>query len=140
MTFKKGEKYTTAGDFKPGPDPRRCVTSPGRIPDEVRISQIQGHMRIQLAELMYELWNLGFGEVQKRIDSGTLTTKEMIAAKFLQITATTGSYPHFQTILKTIGLQPPDNIKVQVNISLEDLVTQANAIETTAVVVSKDEE
>jgi hypothetical protein len=125
MPFVKGQKKpVTTGDFKPGADPRR--NTEGRPPNpDARISEIQAHMRHQLAETMYKLWLVGFDEVEKMVNSGKLSTGEMIAARFLHVTAKSGSYPHFQTILKVIGLNPPERLELNVTMSLEDLVASA---------------
>lgn len=129
--MKKGEpKVPGAGRNFTGPDdPRinRDIPGPGRPPDpDARILQIQANMRSQLAETMYELWKDGYAEVERKINEGNLSLGEMIAARFLHVTAKSGSYPHFQTILKTIGLNPPENINVSVTHTLESVILSAH--------------
>ena len=132
------------GRFKKN-DPR--INSNGRPVLDVKIKEIRDELRDLFMEFFKKFYNSNYEECVRQLNSKQLTVGETIAARFLiQACGPNGTVQHATFIARLVGIKlDPDtqvNIQNNLNISLEDMVTEANRpidIENKIKQISKDD-
>lgn len=126
--IKKIEKKNRSGDFKKG-DTR--INRKGRPPTPVHIDDIKNEVRHMLMDFFHRFFKSNYEDCVAVLNSKTLSVGETIALRFLLLSAGPNATPaHIQTVCKLFGLRiDPDsqvNIQNNINLSLEDMVIEAN--------------
>lgn len=116
------------GLFKKG-DPR--INRSGSLPIPVRIDEIKNEIKHLFMEFFHKYYHSNYEECVRQLNSKQLTVGETLAARFLiQACGPNGTVQHATFIARLVGIKlDPDtqvNIQNNLNITLEDMVTEAN--------------
>lgn len=118
------------GLFKKG-DPR--INRNGVMPIPARIDEIKNEIKHLFIEFFRKYYHSNYEECVKQLNSKQLTVGETIAARFLIQACNpnnSSSVAHVTFIARLVGIKlDPDtqvNIQNNLNITLEDMVTEAN--------------
>lgn len=130
--------------FKKG-DPRINRNGGPTVP--ARIDEIKNEIKHLFMEFFRKYYHSNYEECVRQLNSKQLTVGETLAARFLiQACGPNGTVQHATFIARLVGIKlDPDtqvNIQNNLNISLEDMVTEANRpieIENKIKQISKDD-
>ena len=130
--------------FKKG-DPRINRNGGPTVP--ARIDEIKNEIKHLFMEFFQKYYHSNYEECVRQLNSKQLTVGETLAARFLiQACGPNGTVQHATFIARLVGIKlDPDtqvNIQNNLNISLEDMVTEANRpieIENKIKQISKDD-
>jgi len=115
--------------FKPGHDPRRNTV--GRPVDE-KLALIRGESRLKLMEILAKVMSSSVEDIENFVNNKQMTVAESAAMHYmLQMVSKDTSPAHMQTLFKILGLKFEEPVinQVNVNLSLEELVSAANSTE-----------
>jgi len=124
----KKKRKPNSGVFKKG-DPR--INRSGMAPVPARIDEIKNEIKHLFMEFFRKYYHSNYEECVRQLNSKQLTVGESLAARFLiQACGPNGTVAHATFIARLVGIKlDPDtqvNIQNNLNITLEDMVTEAN--------------